>query len=307
MDSGSINAFDTTGVIEAVWISNPQNHPSLNGCASPVDFEESELEIVKEQPLLTPMDKEDNGIEEYEGCFHRPEKKRRLAGDQVRFLERIFEVESKLEPEKKLQLAKELGLQPRQVAIWFQNRRARSKVKLIEKDYDSLKASFDKLKADYDFLSEENENLKNEVQLLRDKLLIQEQQCSAKFEPTHKTSTYNDDNEPHIEHCASLISPKGERSPVVCKDENASWVKSDILDSESPHYTDGNYSSSHILESDFSQDEGESLISIFQPSCLLPRLEEDHGHQSIASLCNLGFSIEDQTASSWWSVGLTEY
>lgn len=72
-------------------------------------------------------------------------------------------MENKLEPERKVQLAKELRLQPRQVAIWFQNRRARYKIKQLEKEYDCWKSSYDKLKADYDTLFKDNENLKNEV------------------------------------------------------------------------------------------------------------------------------------------------
>lgn len=94
-----------------------------------------------------------------------PEKKRRLTAEQVQFLEKSFDVDNKLEPDRKIQLAKDLGLHPRQVAIWFQNRRARYKTKLLEKDYDSLKSSYHKLKADYDNLFSDNEKLKNEVHL----------------------------------------------------------------------------------------------------------------------------------------------
>lgn len=83
--------------------------------------------------------------------------------DQVQFLERSFEEENKLEPERKIQLAKELNLQPRQVAIWFQNRRARCKTKQLEKDYEILNSSYDKLKSEFDCLQKHNDTLKHEV------------------------------------------------------------------------------------------------------------------------------------------------
>lgn len=78
-------------------------------------------------------------------------------------LEKSFEAENKLEPDRKTQLAKKLGLQPRQVAVWFQNRRARWKTKQLERDYDLLKASYDSLLSDYDAAVKQNERLKSEV------------------------------------------------------------------------------------------------------------------------------------------------
>lgn len=91
------------------------------------------------------------------------EKKRRLTLDQVKALEKNFEMENKLEPERKMKLAEELGLQPRQVAIWFQNRRARWKTKQLEKDYGLLKANYDALKNDYSSLEQEKEALTSKV------------------------------------------------------------------------------------------------------------------------------------------------
>lgn len=115
------------------------------------------------RPFFRPFDRDENGDEDLDEYFHQPEKKRRLTVDQVQFLEKSFEVENKLEPERKIQLAKDLGLQPRQVAIWFQNRRARWKTKQLEKDYDVLQNSYNSLKADYDNLFKEKERLKAEV------------------------------------------------------------------------------------------------------------------------------------------------
>ncbi len=108
-------------------------------------------------------DHDENGDYDLEDYFHQPEKKRRLSADQVQFLEKSFEVENKLEPERKVQLAKEIGLQPRQVAIWFQNRRARWKTKQMEKDFDVLQDSYNSLKADYESLLKEKDKLKAEV------------------------------------------------------------------------------------------------------------------------------------------------
>ncbi|KAG8059553.1 hypothetical protein GUJ93_ZPchr0002g23417 [Zizania palustris] len=99
-----------------------------------------------------------------------PEKKRRLTPEQVHLLERSFEEENKLEPERKTELARKLGLQPRQVAVWFQNRRARWKTKQLERDFDRLKASFDALRADHDALLQDNHLLHSQVVSLTEKL-----------------------------------------------------------------------------------------------------------------------------------------
>jgi len=98
------------------------------------------------------------------------ERKRRLSVEQVRTLERSFEVANKLEPERKAQLARALGLQPRQVAIWFQNRRARWKTKQLEKDYDALRRQLDAARAENDALLAHNKKLHAEVR--RDACII---------------------------------------------------------------------------------------------------------------------------------------
>ncbi|KAI3917444.1 hypothetical protein MKW92_043961 [Papaver armeniacum] len=110
-------------------------------------------------------------------------KNTKLTSEQVETLERSFQedieleqqnatgktaeirnnIRMKLEPEKKMKLSKELGLHPRQVTTWFQNRRAKLKGKQIERLYHVLKQ-------DYEILTRENQYLHQEVMELKGKL-----------------------------------------------------------------------------------------------------------------------------------------
>ncbi|XP_020571813.1 homeobox-leucine zipper protein HOX6 [Phalaenopsis equestris] len=104
------------------------------------------------------------------------EKKRRFSEAQVKSLEVMFEEQAKLEPRKKQQLAKELGLEPRQVAIWFQNKRARWKSKQLERAYAALSADYDALRSSYDTLLHQKNVLSMQVQRLAEMLEANNQQ-----------------------------------------------------------------------------------------------------------------------------------
>lgn len=95
--------------------------------------------------------------------------KRRFTDEQIKFLEFMFESESRPESRVKQQLASELGLEPRQVAIWFQNRRARLKTKQIEKEYSILKASYDVLASSFESLKREKQSLIIQLQKLKNR------------------------------------------------------------------------------------------------------------------------------------------
>ncbi|OMO74913.1 hypothetical protein CCACVL1_16395 [Corchorus capsularis] len=69
--------------------------------------------------------------------------KKRLNQEQVRLLEKSFDANKKLEPELKQYLANQLGVPARQVAIWYQNKRARWKTQSLELDYNTLQVKLE--------------------------------------------------------------------------------------------------------------------------------------------------------------------
>ncbi|KAL0907081.1 hypothetical protein M5K25_025623 [Dendrobium thyrsiflorum] len=103
-------------------------------------------------------------------------KKRRLSDEQVRFLEMNFGKERKLESCRKINLASEIGLEPKQVAVWFQNRRARWKSKQLEEEYIHLKSS-------HDAVLIEKCRLENEILNLKDKLVQSEEEVRRLSSP----------------------------------------------------------------------------------------------------------------------------
>ncbi|MCL7051822.1 hypothetical protein MKW94_003295 [Papaver nudicaule] len=142
--------------------------------------------------------------EDYLEEFNVTEKKRRLSGDQVKTLEKNFEAENRLEPERKIKLARELNLQPRQVAIWFQNRRARWKTKQLEIDYGYLKASYDDLRLRFIGLQQSKELVLLELNELKSKIkenhtvknevLISEEHCKVYVNHGEEQKNFEDNN-----------------------------------------------------------------------------------------------------------------
>ncbi|KAK4751242.1 hypothetical protein SAY87_004724 [Trapa incisa] len=108
------------------------------------------------------------GSEKKFGCLGNQSEMRRkkMTSNQLESLERSFQEEIKLDPDRKKRLSRELGLHPRQIAVWFQNRRARWKAKQLECLYDSLKQEFDVIAM---------EKLKLQEEVLRLKAMIRDQ------------------------------------------------------------------------------------------------------------------------------------
>ncbi|KAK9097089.1 hypothetical protein Sjap_022586 [Stephania japonica] len=111
--------------------------------------EEMEVEKVVSSRVISDEDEEGSG-----------RKKLRLTKEQSALLEESFKEHSTLNPKQKQALAKQLNLRPRQVEVWFQNRRARTKLKQTEVDCEYLKKCCESL-------TDENRRLHKELQELK--------------------------------------------------------------------------------------------------------------------------------------------
>ncbi|KAF8060440.1 hypothetical protein N665_1215s0011 [Sinapis alba] len=99
---------------------------------------------------------------------HMENNQRRFSDEQIKSLEMMFESETRLEPRKKVQLARDLGLQPKQVAIWFQNKRARWKSKQLETKFNILRQNYNDLASQFESLKKEKQALVSELDRLNE-------------------------------------------------------------------------------------------------------------------------------------------
>ncbi|KAL9458243.1 hypothetical protein AB3S75_007164 [Citrus x aurantiifolia] len=116
--------------------------------------------------------------------------RKRLTQDQVRLLETSFNANQKLQVDRKLELARRLGLPPRQIAVWYQNRRAREKIHTIELDYKTIRQELDNVLAENRKLEQEVGMLKHELKKSQQMLLASNP--SATLLPSVSTSGDND-------------------------------------------------------------------------------------------------------------------
>ncbi|KAE8696234.1 hypothetical protein F3Y22_tig00110676pilonHSYRG00266 [Hibiscus syriacus] len=232
-----------------------------------------------------------DGLDE-EGCYEELTvvghggaggKKRRLSVDQVKALEKNFEVENKLEPHRKTKLAQELGLQPRQVAVWFQNRRARWKTKQLDIDYGVLKTSYESLKLNYNTLCHENEALLKQINELK-----------AKLNEPPPVSPLDTSSEPAELNCLSGSVDGGDTVFPDLKDGSSDSDSSAILNDEN-NGGGGNPSNVVACSSPSSMS---SCFQLFKTTYV--KMEEHDFISSTADeVCNF-FADEQASSLQWW-------
>ncbi|CAI9770348.1 unnamed protein product [Fraxinus pennsylvanica] len=98
---------------EEVMVSSP------NSTVSSLSGKRSEREENEAERASSSMEVDEDGGDD------TGRKKLRLTKEQGAVLEETFKEQNTLTPKQKLTLANQLNLRPRQVEVWFQNRRAR--------------------------------------------------------------------------------------------------------------------------------------------------------------------------------------
>ncbi|KAG4990674.1 hypothetical protein JHK82_024172 [Glycine max] len=125
-----------------------------------VDQQQQQQHANKAKGLLCLKHPNDETSPDSNNSNNGSRKKLKLTKEQSATLEDIFKLHSTLNPAQKQALAEQLNLKHRQVEVWFQNRRARTKLKQTEVDCEFLKKCCEKL-------TDENQRLKKELQELR--------------------------------------------------------------------------------------------------------------------------------------------
>ncbi|EPS73415.1 hypothetical protein M569_01342 [Genlisea aurea] len=136
--------------------SSADLHRQDSVAASPSTGAKKDMEIGVSDETETETEK----VSSDDGSNSNRRKKLRLSKAQSALLEESFARYSTLNPMQKQGIARELKLTPRQVEVWFQNRRARTKLKQTELNCELLKKFCNAL-------ADENRRLQMELKALK--------------------------------------------------------------------------------------------------------------------------------------------
>ncbi|CAM8918549.1 unnamed protein product [Rhodiola kirilowii] len=100
--------------------------------------------------------------------YEKPKSsKKRLTDDQIRLLEINFSFNKKLDQDLKYHLSQQLNLPPRQIAIWYQNKRVRWKNQTMESDYKAMQLKLDTVLSHNRELEKKVQKLEKELEEAR--------------------------------------------------------------------------------------------------------------------------------------------
>ncbi|XP_076937746.1 homeobox-leucine zipper protein ATHB-22-like [Bidens hawaiensis] len=197
--------------------------------AYPPASNDAGIEEMKHQILQAPLVMMEMNQNEYENS--NLDKKKRLTSEQLEALEHTFQEVKKLDTHTKMKLAHDLGLQPRQIAVWFQNRRARWKNKQLECLYDTLKQEFDAV-------SREKQKLQEEVLALR--TILHEQVSKRQGAGSSAGYTYMSGTEETVESTSAAANNQpvvATTAAMIAADSNYSMNYGPVPSAPMPSYS----------------------------------------------------------------------
>mmetsp|Transcript_39550 Transcript_39550/g.64137 ORF Transcript_39550/g.64137 Transcript_39550/m.64137 type:complete len:346 (+) Transcript_39550:409-1446(+) len=131
----------------------------------------------------------------------------RLSQEQVQTLKDSFEKDSRLNRKRKQELSSRLGLHPRQIEVWYQNKRAKIRVKGTHQQYETLRQTYESQKAAVRQLQQSNLELQDQL------LKIQNAQAALNRTQSANERAHNDQS--HHQQTQHMTDMNVETSELV--------------------------------------------------------------------------------------------
>ena len=111
----------------SIFLTEFSNENSENDYASGSDYESNSSLYNSEKEDKAKSSKSDAKSAKPKRAYRKPRKRHRTDVNQLKRLEEVYQYDSNPNQELRVELAKESGMSTRQIQVWFQNRRAKTR------------------------------------------------------------------------------------------------------------------------------------------------------------------------------------
>lgn len=111
----------------SIFLTEFSNEDSENDYVSGSDYDSSSSLYSSEKEERAKSSKSDSKSGRPKRAYRKPRKRHRTDVNQLKRLEEVYQYDSNPNQELRAELAKESGMSTRQIQVWFQNRRAKTR------------------------------------------------------------------------------------------------------------------------------------------------------------------------------------